>query len=49
MTKQQMIDLVLKYFDGVDSADFANIRSTMTDDCLFTVETHSVRPEDDGY
>ncbi len=43
MTKQQMIDLVLKYFDGVDNADFTKIRSTITDDCLFTVETHSVR------
>jgi len=37
-----MIDLVLRYFAGVDGEDFEAIQSTLTDDCVFTVETHGV-------
>ena len=42
MSRQEMIDLVTKYFKGVDGEDFDVIRSTLTDDCVFTVETHDV-------
>lgn len=45
MTEQQMIDLVKDYFAGVDSEDFEAIRAVLTDDCVFTVETHGVRLE----
>jgi len=37
--------LVLRYFAGVDAEDFDEVRATLTDDCLFTVETHNVRLE----
>ncbi len=43
MTQQKMIDLVRRYFYGVDNADFEIIVETMTDDCVFTVETHGVK------
>ncbi len=38
-----MIDLVRRYFTAVDAEDFAAIAATLADDCVFTVETHSVR------
>lgn len=38
-----MIELVGRYFDGVDGEDFAAISGTLTDDCVFTIETHGVR------
>lgn len=42
MTRQNMIDLVERYFFGVDHNDFGAIAETMAEDCLFTVETHNV-------
>jgi hypothetical protein len=42
MTRQEMITLVERYFAGVDGEDFAAINSTLTEDCVFTVETHGV-------
>ncbi len=42
MTKQDMVDLVERYFYGVDRADIDVIRETLTHDCVFTVETHDV-------
>ncbi len=42
MTRQQMIDLVNKYFAAVDGEDIDTIRQTLTPDCVFTVETHGV-------
>jgi len=42
MQRQEMIDLVIKYFAGVDGEDFATIKSTLTEDCVFSVETHGV-------
>jgi len=42
MTRQELITLVGRYFAGVDGEDFAAIKSTLTDDCVFTVETHGV-------
>lgn len=38
-----MIDLVRRYFTAVDAEDFAAIAATLADDCVFSVETHSVR------
>jgi ketosteroid isomerase-like protein len=43
MTQQEMIDFVKRYFHGVDNADLEDIVETLTDDCVFTVETHGVK------
>ena len=40
-----MNDMVLEYFRGVDDEDLDMIFETLTDDCIFTVETHGVRLE----
>ena len=45
MKQDEMIDLVERYFDAVDREDFQAIGATLTDDCVFTVETHGVRLE----
>ena len=42
MTENEMIALVRAYFAGVDGEDLTAIHNTMTDDCIFCVETHSV-------
>ena len=42
MTRQQMIDLVNKYFTGVDEEDISSIKEALTPDCIFSVETHGV-------
>ncbi|MEX0338638.1 MAG: nuclear transport factor 2 family protein [Arenibacterium sp.] len=39
---QMMIDLVLRYFGGVDAEDIDIVLSTLTPDCVFRVETHGV-------
>ncbi len=38
-----MIELVRRYFAAVDVEDFAAIASTLTEDCVFTVETHAIQ------
>jgi len=38
-----MIDLAERYFDAVDREDLDAVIATLTDDCVFTVETHGVR------
>jgi len=43
MTKADLITLVEKYFRGVDEQNFAIISETMTNECVFSVETHGVR------
>ena len=43
MTKQKMIELVERYFAAVDSENFKAIQTTLTEDCVFTVETHAIR------
>lgn len=43
MTKEQMIELVDRYFGAVDGEDFLSITGTLADDCAFTVETHGVQ------
>ncbi len=45
MTEQEMIELVGRYFGAVDGEDFVAIVSTLTEDCVFTVETHAIRLE----
>jgi len=37
-----MIALVEAYFAGVDGENFDAIQATITEDCVFTVETHNV-------
>lgn len=43
MTNAEIIELVQRYFAAVDGEDFDAIWGTMTDDCVFSVETHGVR------
>jgi len=38
-----LVSLVLTYFKGVDSQDIDLLLGTLSDDCVFTVETHEVR------
>lgn len=45
MTKTEQIDLVRRYFAAVDGEDLEGVLSTLTEDCVFTVETHKVRLE----
>jgi ketosteroid isomerase-like protein len=45
MTEPEMIELVGRYFAAVDGEDFAAIAATLTEDCVFTVETHGIRLE----
>jgi ketosteroid isomerase-like protein len=42
MTEKGQIDLVLRYFSGVDGEDIETVLSTLTPDCVFRVETHGV-------
>ena len=43
MTKQQIIDLVERYFQGVDAMDYGVIAETLDSECIITVETHGAR------
>ena len=43
MEKQGQIDLVTRYFAAVDCEDIDALLSTLTPNCLFTVETHGVQ------
>ncbi|MDP7603359.1 MAG: nuclear transport factor 2 family protein [Alphaproteobacteria bacterium] len=43
MTQHEMIELVKRYFHGVDNTKFEAIAETLTDDCVFSVETHGVK------
>lgn len=45
MTRDEQIDLVNRYFAAVDGEDAETLLSTLTEDCVFTVETHGVRLE----
>lgn len=42
MTRQEMIDLVDRYFTAVDCEDFDVISETLGRQCIFSVETHGV-------
>lgn len=43
MTRQDQIDLVARYFAGVDAQDLDTVLETLTPDVVFTVPTHGVR------
>jgi ketosteroid isomerase-like protein len=43
MTREDQIALVKRYFAAVDGEDLAALLGTLSDDCVFTVETHGVR------
>ena len=42
MQRDELTTLVEKYFSSVDGEDFDTLRSTLTDDCVFSVETHGI-------
>jgi ketosteroid isomerase-like protein len=42
MDRQAQIDLVRRYFAAVDGEDIDALLATLTEDCVFTVETHGV-------
>lgn len=48
MSDKALETLVRRYFAAVDGEDYPAIRATLTDDCLFTVETHGVRLQGEG-
>ena len=43
MKKTNAEELVLEYFKAVDDEDIGAILNTLTEDCIFSVETHSVK------
>lgn len=45
MTDAELIDMVKAYFAAVDAEDLPGVLAMLTQDCLFTVETHGVRLE----
>lgn len=42
MQAEEQIALVETYFAAVDNEDLPGVLATLTDDCIFTVETHGV-------
>ena len=42
MNKAKIIALVERYFGAVDREDFEMLSTVLTQDCVFTVETHGV-------
>lgn len=45
MTREEQIALVLRYFAAVDAEDLEGLLGTLSETCVFTVETHGVRLE----
>ena len=45
MGREELIALVERYFASVDGEDFDGVAATLTEDCVFTVETHGIRNE----
>ena len=43
MKRTNAEELVLKYFKAVDDEDIGAILNTLSEDCFFSVETHSVK------
>lgn len=43
MTREDQIALVERYFAAVDGETLEALLETLTEDCVFTVETHGVR------
>lgn len=48
MTREEQITLVQRYFAAVDGEDLPALLATLSEDCIFTVETHGVRLEGHG-
>ncbi|HIE92579.1 MAG TPA: hypothetical protein EYQ83_06815 [Acidobacteria bacterium] len=42
MKKAKIIALVEQYFAAVDGGNYRILSATLTDDCVFSVETHGV-------
>lgn len=42
MKRDEFVALVERYFGAVDGEDFDTLRAVLTDDCVFSVETHGV-------
>ena len=36
-------NLVLKYFKGVDEENISSVLDTLTEDCVFLIETHGIK------
>ena len=36
-------NLVLKYFKGVDEENISSVIDTLTEDCVFSIETHGIK------
>ena len=36
-------NLVLKYFKGVDEGNISSVLDTLTEDCVFSIETHGIK------
>ena len=36
-------NLVLKYFKGVDEENISSVLNTLTEDCVFSIETHGIK------
>ena len=36
-------NLVLKYFKGVDEENISSVLDTLTEDCVFSIETHGIK------
>jgi len=43
MKRTNAEELVLEYFKAVDDEDIGAILNTLSEDCIFSVETHSVK------
>lgn len=42
MERDELVALVARYFGAVDGEDFDTLAAVMTEDCVFSVETHGV-------
>ena len=43
MKKTSPKELVLKYFKGVDEENISSVLDTLTEDCVFSIETHGIK------
>lgn len=45
MTNQELIDLAEAYFKALDDRDPPALAAVLSEDCVFTIETHGIRHE----
>ena len=43
MKEMNAENLVLKYFKGVDEENISSVLDTLTEDCVFSIETHGIK------